>query len=106
MRKRYILFAYNRHTAHGGLSDEVGRFDDISEIKIYLEGIYSTTISVKKTKGIKDSKICLKTIEHCQVKGPDYWDVLDLDTGDKVSSFRVGFETPERYEKIIDIEWL
>ena len=106
MTRRYVLFTYDNHYPKGGLNDELGRFDTLAHIKAQLDSLYTTNVFTRTRKARRDKKSCIITEEICHVDGPDNFQVLDLNTGQEVYPFEIGFETPERYEKIIDIEWL
>ena len=94
MRKRYILFTYDSYYPSGGLSDIQGRYDTLDEIKVYLESIYSTNTLLREFKSTRNGVKFIKTVEEVHIRGPDYWEVLDLDTGDEVN-YAVGFVTPK-----------
>ena len=101
MRKRYILFTYDSYYPSGGLSDRAGDFDSLAEVKAHLETLYKTDVFERKFKSTKKGEKFVVTKQITQVAGPDYWEVLDLDTGDSCD-YEVGFEAPKGSEIEID----
>lgn len=106
MRKRYILFIYNDYYPQGGLNDEAGRFDTLAQIKAELDRLYTTNLFTRTRKARSKGKSCIITEEICHVRGPENFDILDLDSGQQIYPFEIGFEKPKAYEKEISIESL
>ncbi len=98
MRKRYYLFTYDSYYPNGGLSDIAGRFDNLSEVKTYLESLYKTNVFSRNRKITSKGKKYLVVEEICQVTGPDSWEVLDLDTGDEIITIQ-DLQIPKSYER-------
>ena len=104
MRKRYILFTYYSYYPEGGLDDIYGRYDTLAEIEEVVKALYTVqeeSTSVRKAK--RDKKSCKITSKHVQVGGPDYFEILDLDTG--LEEF-LQIEIPKSSTTEISVEWL
>ena len=105
MRKGYILFTYDNYYPQGGLNDISGRFDTLAQIKAELDSLYTTNVFTRTRKARRDKKSCIITEEICHVDGPDHFQVLDLDSGQEIYPFEIGFEKPKAYEKEISTDF-
>jgi hypothetical protein len=90
--KRFMVFTYNRYYPGGGLSDHADSFDTLQEAKEYIQTLY-TTMAWSETRIKTEKKVkYFLVLDHITVKGPDHFEVLDLDDREQVD---IGWVPPE-----------
>lgn len=92
---RYIVFAGVHYYPCGGLRDVSGHCGTLDEARDHVKGLFgepeiSVRTSTRKECG-EPYKI-ERDVEYTWVSGPDWWHVLDLETGDEVTPFELGMD--------------